>query len=238
MRITTATLSQVTDLLAVVSAPSLNTATIRHIEVLALQPQVVMVVIITSTGGVSKLLTTFDRPVDPGLIGWAGEYLNERLMGLGLGARMLNQRLVDAGLGTTERQFLERISPALADLASDNEDTLYVDGTARLFSDQHVRDVSQVNELMSLLERRVALLQVLRSALAEPGIYVRIGNENEVPALRSLALVAAGYGLASRRLGTVSVIGPVRMDYASVISTVREVAHELSRFVQDAYAES
>src|SRR5271154_1974641 len=72
MRVTSETLSQVTDLLAVVSAPSIDTATIRHVEVLALQPQVVMVVIITSTGGVSKLLTTFDAPVDPGLVSWAG----------------------------------------------------------------------------------------------------------------------------------------------------------------------
>jgi heat-inducible transcriptional repressor len=53
MRAATETLSQMTNLLAVVSAPSLTTATIRRIEVLALQPQVVLVVIITSTGGVS-----------------------------------------------------------------------------------------------------------------------------------------------------------------------------------------
>ena len=66
---------------------------------------------------------------------------------------------------------------------------------------------------------------------------MRIGRENELPALRPLALVAAGYGLASRPLGAVSVIGPVRMDYASVIATVRDVARELSSFVQDAYAE-
>ena len=238
MRVTTETLSQVTDLLAIVSAPSPTTATIRHIEVLALQPQVVLVVIITSTGGVSKVLTTFERPVDAGLLGWAGEYLNEQLVGLGLGARMLHQRLADPTLGHTERGFLDRLSPAFTDLASDSEDTLYVEGAARLFSDGHMQDVSQINELMELLERRVALLAVLRSALSEQGVYVRIGRENELPALRSLAMVATGYGLASRKLGTVSVIGPVRMDYANVITTVREVGYELSRFVQDAYAES
>src|SRR5439155_25023272 len=55
MRATTETLSQMTNLLAVVSAPSLNTATIRRVEVLALQPQVVLIVIITSTGGVSNM---------------------------------------------------------------------------------------------------------------------------------------------------------------------------------------
>jgi heat-inducible transcriptional repressor len=83
----------------------------------------------------------------------------------------------------------------------------------------------------------VSLLRVLRSALGQQGIFVRIGGENEIPAMRSLALVGTGYGLAQRRVGAVSVIGPVRMDYAGAIVTVREAANELSRFVEDAYAE-
>ncbi|MEA2202145.1 MAG: heat-inducible transcriptional repressor [Solirubrobacteraceae bacterium] len=238
MRAATETLSQMTNLLAVVSAPSLTTATIRRIEVLALQPQVVLVVIITSTGGVSKMLATFERSVDPGLLAWAGEYLNERLVGLGLGARMIHQRLVEPGLSSTELDFLERFAPGFGSLASEAEDSLYVEGTARLFSSGQLEDAVEVNELIGLLERRVALLRVLRAALGEPGIYVRIGKENEIPAMRSLAVVATGYGVARRKLGTVSVIGPVRMDYAGAIATVREAAHELSRFVEDAYAEN
>jgi heat-inducible transcriptional repressor len=238
MRTTTETLSQMTNLLAVVSAPSLNTATIRRIEVLALQPQVVLVVIITSTGGVSKMLATFERAVDPGLLAWAGEYLNERLVGLGLGARMIHQRLAEPSLSPVELDFLGRFAPAFGSLATEAEDSLYVEGTARLFSSGQIEDTTQVNELINLLERRVALLSVLRAALGEPGVYVRIGHENELPAMRSLALVATGYGMARRKLGTVSVIGPVRMDYAGVIATVREAAHELSRFVEDAYAEN
>jgi len=238
MRTTTETISQITNLLAVVSAPSLNTATIRRVEVLALQPQVVLVVIITSTGGVSKMLATFERAVDPGLLAWAGEYLNERLVGLGLGARMIQQRLGDPSLSPVELAFLQRFTPAFGDLACEAEDSLYVEGTARLFSSVQLEDAGQVNELIGLLERRVALLHVLRVALGEPGVYVRIGEENELPAMRSLALVAVGYGMARRKLGTVSVIGPVRMDYAVAIATVREAAHELSRFVEDTYAEN
>ena len=66
-------------------------------------------------------------------------------------------------------------------------------------------------------------------------MLVRIGHENELPALRSLALVASGYGLPAAQAGTVSVIGPVRMDYAGAIRTVREAAHQLSRFIEDVY---
>jgi len=238
VRTITEALSQVTNLLAVVSAPDLSTASIRHIEVLALQPQVVVVVIITSTGSVSKMMVTFERAVDPGLVTWAGEYLNERLVGTGLGARMLHQRLIDSGLSGTELAFLQRLAPAFGEIDMEGEDALYVGGTARLFCTGMIEDTAQINELMSMLERRVALLRVLRTVLGEQGVYVRIGHENELPAMRSLGLVATGYGVGRRKLGAVSVIGPVRMDYAEAIVTVREAAHELSRFVEDAYAEA
>jgi heat-inducible transcriptional repressor len=236
MRVTTEALSQVTNLLAIVTAPPIETSTIRHIEVLTLQPQVLMVVVITSTGGVSKRLFTFARPVDPGLSDWASSYLNERLVGLGLGARMLHQRLHDPSLPDTERLFLDALSPVFTELEESAQASLYVDGTARLLSVGRFGEVSELNLLMDMLERRVALLGVLRSALSAPhDVAVRIGTENEVPALRSLALVAASYGLPQRSLGAVSVIGPLRMDYGRAISAVRDAAHQLSTFVADVY---
>ena len=235
MRATTETLSQVTNLLAIVSAPPIATTTIRRVEVLTLQPQVLMVVVITSTGGVSKRVFTFDRPVDTGLADWAAEYLNELLVGMGLGARMLHSRLADPSLPPTERAFIAELAPAFRELAGTAENTLYVDGAARLLSEHRFQDVSQLNALLEALERRVSLLGVLSTALAERGTYVRIGHENEMPALRSLSLVAANYGLPQRNLGTVSVIGPTRMDYGRAIGTVGEAAHLLSRFVEDLY---
>jgi heat-inducible transcriptional repressor len=235
MRVTTETLSQVTNLLAVVSAPPLETATIRHIEVLQLQPQIVMVVIITSTGGVSKRVLTFESPVDTGLVNWSSEFLNEELVGLGLGARKLRNRLSDPSIGHAERRFLDRLMPAFTELAATAEDSLYVDGAARLLSEHRFQDLSQINELMQLLEGRVQLLEMLRLALDERDVIVRIGTENTAPALRSLAMVTAGYGLARRPLGTISLIGPVAMDYATTIGVVRDAAHQLSRFVEDVY---
>ncbi|MEA2219453.1 MAG: heat-inducible transcriptional repressor [Solirubrobacteraceae bacterium] len=235
MRVTTETLSQVSNLLAIVSAPPLETATIRHIEVLPLQPQIVMVVIITSTGGVSKRVLTFESPVDTGLVSWAAAFLNEELAGLGLGARKIHAKLTDSSLGHTERRFLDRLLPAFTELADTAEDTLYVDGAARLLSEHRFQDLSQINELMHMLEGRVTLLEMLREALDGRDVIVRIGAENTAPAMRSLAMVTAGYGLPLRRLGSVSLIGPVAMDYAATIGIVREAARQLSHFVEDVY---
>ena len=98
-------------------------------------------------------------------------------------------------------------------------------------------ELSQIGDLMQLLERRVALLSMLRSALEEPRVYLRIGEENETPELRSVSVVAANYGIPQRNLGAVSVIGPVRMDYPRAIMAVRQAAFELSRFVAEVYDE-
>jgi heat-inducible transcriptional repressor len=238
MRVTAETLSQVTNLLAIVTAPPIATTTLRHVEVLPLQPQVLMVVVITSTGGVSKRVFTFDRAIDPGLADWAAAYLNEQLVGMGIGSRMLQAKLSDPGLHPTERGFIAQLAPAFTELAMTAESTLYVDGAARLLSEHRFQDLSQLNELLDALERRVSLLGVLSQALDERDIYVRIGGENEMPALRSLSLVAGNYGLPQRNLGTVSVIGPTRMNYARAIMTVREAALQLSRFVEDIYEAS
>jgi heat-inducible transcriptional repressor len=233
MRATTSTLSQVTDLLAAVSAPPLHTATIKHVEVLLLQPQIALVVVITSTGTVTKRAFTFDAPVDAGLADWAASYLNERLEGTDLGALTLQSKLLTPELSPTERGFLESIAPVFSDLPDTLEDTLYLDGTARLLSG--TRDVSEMNDLVRMLERRVTVLSVLRSALNVQTVYLRIGAENTEPELRAASVVAANYGLGHRTLGAVSVIGPVRMDYRRAIRSVRAASQALSRFVEDVY---
>jgi heat-inducible transcriptional repressor len=237
MRATTEQLSQVTNLLALVTAPPIETSTIRRVEVLLLQPQVLMIVVITSSGGVTKRVISYETPVDPGLVAWAGSYLNEVLGGMDVGARMVLSKLVDPDLGESERTFLDTLAPVFTELEDRAGETLFLDGAARLLSEHRFQELSQLGDLMNVLEQRVALLSVLRESLEEPSVYLKIGHENRRPELRSLSLVAANYGLPRRNLGAVSVVGPVRMDYPRAIIAVRQAASELSRFVAEVYDE-
>jgi heat-inducible transcriptional repressor len=237
IRETTSALSRITDLVALVSAPPLHTATIHRVEVLRLQPRTVMVVVIASNGGVSKRVFTFPSEVDPGVVAWASSYLNERLAGLGLGARMAADRLAEPALGQTELAFLDQIAPAFTNLEESAEETLYVDGTARLLSEEHSADLPHAEELLRTLERRVTLLRTLRSALEKRTVFAWIGGENPQPELRNVSVVGANYGLGYRNLGAVGVIGPLRMDYGTAIASVREAAGELSRFFEAVYDE-
>jgi heat-inducible transcriptional repressor len=235
---TTETLSQVTRLLALVSAPPLQTATVRHVEVLALQPQVLVVVVITSTGGVSKRLFALSEPVDPGLALWAGEYLNERIAGLELGSSLLRRRFEDPGLARQEVDFLELLRPAFTELTGGLEQRLFMGGAASLLGEVRADELEACQRMLETLEKRAAILELLGETLSSRRPYVRVGGDLENPALRDVSLVGASYGLANRTLGTVTLLGPLRMDYEKAIRSVRAAAHELSRFVEAVYEDN
>jgi heat-inducible transcriptional repressor len=237
LQATTEMLSQVTRLLALVSAPPLEATHVRHVEVLLLQPQLVMVVVITSAGGVSKRLFHFDEAVDAGLAQWASEYLNEAVAGLQLGTGLLRRRFEDAGLSAAERAFLAALLPAFMELVS-AEQRLYVGGAADLLGEVRAEELDAYRSLFELVERRADLLDVLGEPSSSQRPYVRLGQELEHPALVEIALVGACYGLVHRALGAVSLVGPVRMDYEKALGAVRSAAVELSRFVEAIYDEA
>ena len=243
LQATTEALSQLTRLLALVSAPPIEAATVRHVDVLQLQPNVIVVVVITSTGEVSKQRYTFPDLVDPGLVVWAGDYLREWLTGLRLRSRLLARAFDEPGLSAREQTFLAVLRSSFDRLEDERE--LYVGGAAGLLDELRTEEIGAYRSLIEALEKRATLLGVLAQSVgsqpvgSQPGSqrpsFALVGDELEESGLQRLALVGASYGSTNQPLGTVSLLGPLRMDYETALRTVRAAAHELSRFVEEVY---
>jgi heat-inducible transcriptional repressor len=234
---TSEVLSRATHMLALVSAPHLQTTTVKHVEVLLLNPRTVMAVVITSTGGVAKRVVAFEDQVDGGLAKWGGEYLNERLAGLRLGTNAVRRALEEPSLSTAERRFLAALAPVFTDVMQ-AEQRLYLGGTNELLEAAREDELELYRHVLVTLERRAALLGLLGEALDPLRTWVRVGGELDHPALQDAALVGAAYGLTTRALGSVGLLGPVRMDYDKAIRSVRGAAQELSRFVEEVYEDN
>ncbi len=228
-------LARTTGLLAMISSPEQGITTIKHVEVLQLQPDLVTVVVITASGGVARKLFVFDQPVDPGLVNWAHGYLNDAVCGLDLGSRLLRHRLAEPELAASERAFIEALTPSLLESAKGGEGSLVVEGAPKLLVRLEADGDFSARDLVEMLERQDELLGLLRSALAEYRVYLRIGREIPRAAMQGLSLVAANYGVAHRNLGTVGVLGPTRMDYPVVIGSVEQTARSLSRLIEEIY---
>lgn len=232
----TEALSEATHLLALVSAPSIASAAIRHVEIVRLQPRVVIVVVITASGGVSKRVLELADPVDAGLVEWAHTYLNETVTGSRIGSHTLRRRLEDVSLAASERRFLAAIRPAL-DEAFDQEVRLFVGGAAGLLGDVQGAELEACQRLLGLLERRASMLAFVTDALDPRRTVVRVGASVEGEDL-PVTYVGSPYGLPNRSLGAVALIGPLRMDYEKAIRSVRAAAFALSGLVEEVYAGS
>ncbi len=234
---TSEVLSRATHMLALVSAPPLQATSVRHVEVVLLNPRTVMAVVITSTGGVAKRVVSFEDQVDAGLAKWARDYLNERLAGLRLGTNAVRRALEEPSLSAGERRFLAALRPVFTDVMQ-SEQRLYLGGAADLLQDAREDELGLYRHILITLEHRAALLELLGEAFDPPRTWVRVGGELDHPALQEAALVGATYGLTNRALGAVGLLGPVRMDYQKAIRSVRAAAQELSRFVEDVYEDN
>jgi heat-inducible transcriptional repressor len=232
---TTEALSQATRLLALVSAPALDAAVVRHVEVLQLQPRVLIVVVITASGGVTKRVFELDEPADPGLVEWGREYLNETVAGLRLGANLLRRRFEDEALSSRERDFLDAVRPAFLEVLADVGTQLYVGGAAGLLGDVRGAELEAAQRMLELLERRASVLELLSEAVDARRTVVRVGPAVEGTELHDVAYVGSTYGPSSRSLGAVGLLGPQRMDYEKAIRAVRAAAFELSRLVEEVY---
>ena len=137
----------------------------------------------------------------------------------------------EPGLSARERQFLLVMRGAFEQAAADDRQ-LFVGGTATLLDEMRVEEIGAYRSLMEALEKRAALLDVVAQRLDPRRPFARVGEELEQPSLRELALVGATYGLAHQTLGSVSLLGPLRMDYEKALHSVRSAAFELSRFVE------
>jgi heat-inducible transcriptional repressor len=234
LRISAGLLARATGLLALVSAPTQDSTAIEHVEVLQLHPEMVVVVVITGTGGVAKKLVVYDEAVDPGLVNWARSYLNEAVRGLELGSRRVMMRLDEPGLDAVERNFLRSLRSAFAG-TEDGARGLYLDGASGFFARLEANGSTAVRSLMEMLDSQEEIVKLLGTALSEHRVYLRIGQEMPSAEMHGCSLVAANYGIAHRNLGTVGVLGPTRMDYPAVIGSVEDTARTLSRLVEEIY---
>ncbi len=228
---TTAVLSQLTRLVSLVIAPAINASRLKLIELVSLTSQSALLLLVADTGRVSKRVLELAEPVAESDLERVRTVLAEQVRGRRLG------EVHDAVAGLVDqappelRDVLAAVREATA--TSMTEETLhriFVSGRAAL-ADEGSFERDDLSRVLSLLEEQSTLARVLDATTVEGGPAVRIGSENEVEDLRSASLVAQRYQLVTA--GALGVLGPTRMDYASVLATVRAVAQQLEATLTD-----
>lgn len=230
LRRTTSVLSRLTRFAALVVAPQLDRSRLRHIELVQLAPNSVMVVFIVDTGRVEKRMLDLDSPVAEHEVQRVRHAVNEAAGNLRLAQAPDVVAGVAAGAPPELRPLIEAVAAALhKGLASALEGgQVFVGGTANMAGSGYFERLEQVKSVFETLEEQVVVLQVLRETLADSDPAVRIGTELPLVELAACSVVAARYEAGGSR-GSVGVLGPTRMDYPQTLAAVQAVASSLEK---------
>ncbi|MEO5653198.1 MAG: heat-inducible transcriptional repressor HrcA [Marmoricola sp.] len=228
-------LAQLTQQVAIVQYPTLARSTVRHVEVVALSPTRLLLVLILSTGRVEqRVLELPTELAEDSLID-----LRSKILRAAAGQRISDAA---AGLGNladqvppSERAQVTAVAGALVEAMSNEryDERVVVGGTANLARFGEGFDQS-IKPMLEALEEHVVLLKLLGETTSSGAVTVRIGHEGPYQELATTSVVATGYGPGVEAVGSLGIVGPTRMDYPGSMAAVRAVARYVSTILDQA----
>jgi len=224
-------IARMTHNVAVVGKPRASGARFKHVELVALQDLLTLIIFVLYGARVRQQLINFPEPVDQDQLDTIANKLNR--LYFGLTREEINNKQTDL----TEHEAL--ITKHLVNIMKmeDNKDVeeAYLEGWHYLFNEPEFAHTSRLQALMELAEHRNLLRTITPPELPEEGVTVVIGKENEVEAMQNYSVVIGTYGFPGELTGTVGLVGPTRMQYRRNLAVVRYLTFVLGELIGELY---
>jgi len=238
MERTSQLLSALSNNVGIVVSPSLATDRLQHIEFVNLTDNRVLVVLVSAPNIVHNRIIRLNVPFAKDELEKTANYLNAEFVGKSLS----EIRAEILKLMHQEKTLFDKLLQTAVILCSqsieNDEDSLgevFVEGTSNILTKRDFADLERLRGLLATIGERSRLIQVLneciaRDASAQGQVQVVIGSENRTPSLQDCTLISAPYRIGnSSAVGTLSVLGPTRIEYGRMISIVSYVARTLEK---------
>ncbi|KAA0094673.1 MULTISPECIES: heat-inducible transcriptional repressor HrcA [Mycobacteriaceae] len=219
-------LAQLTRQVAIVQYPTLSTSTVRHLEVVALTPARLLLVVITDSGRVDQRIVELGDAIDDVQLSALRERLGQALEGKpittasvavsDLASQLVGHGVLGDAVGRAATVLVET-------LVEHSEERLLLGGTANLT--RNTADFGgSLRSVLEALEEQVVVLRLLAAQEEAGKVTVRIGHETAAEQMAGTSVVSTTYGSSGKVFGGMGVVGPTRMDYPGTISNVAAVA--------------
>ena len=225
-----AVMSQFTRYTSIAISPKMKSSTIKAIQVVPIEKDKSLVVVVTSTGTVRNKLIKLTETIEPHVLIRISNSLNNKLSGLAIeqvNLQLIRQIEIELGIS---RQILFPILEGAADCINQIDDPeVYMEGAKNIFNYPEFSDLIKVRDFMSIMDEKDNLCKLLAESIEKAGITVRIGSENNISGMNGCSLITANYNLGNSFIGSIGIIGPTRMEYPRVISSINYVSQKISQ---------
>jgi heat-inducible transcriptional repressor len=236
MERTSQLLSALSQNVGIVVSPSLANDRLQHIEFVNLSEKRILVVMVSAPNIVHNKIIRLEDALSQEDLDRTARYLNKEFGGKSLSViRTEILRLMHEEKTLFDKLLQTAIILCSQSIESEDLGEVYVDGTSNIVAKPDFSNFERLRGLLRTFEEKSRLVQILNECIerdisAKGNVQIVIGSENIAPTLQNCSLITAPYRVGSgATIGTLSVLGPTRIEYARMISIVSYVARMLEK---------
>ncbi|HHW30209.1 MAG TPA: heat-inducible transcription repressor HrcA [Clostridiaceae bacterium] len=231
LRQATDVMSRLTKYTSMAITPHMKKSIIKSVRVIPIDNGKALIILVTSGGTVKNSIIKVSDYATMDYLNKVSNALEQKLVGLAVGD--VNEMILSdlSNIVIDSRLMMKTIIDGLSDCIEgiDNRE-VYLEGTSNIFNFPEFRDIAKAKEFLSVLDRISLLKKLLNSNNNQTDkINIKIGSENEIEEIKDCSLIKATYSIGDMIIGSIGVIGPTRMDYAKVISSMMYIRKKINQ---------
>lgn len=226
-----------TNYATMVSTPKAQTNRIKFVQLSVLEEKSLLCTVVSDKNQVVNKIVKVSKDVNQEIVVRLNVALNTVLAGLSIEEINLGVMTTLASQAGEFESVVSEVLKAITEaIATEEQMKIYTSGATNIFKYPELSDKERASQLLTTLEEKSQLTELINEGDEETGIQVYIGSESPVQSMKDCSVVTATYELEDGFKGTIGIIGPKRMDYEKVVDALRNVKEQLSDTFKDEHS--
>ena len=224
-------MSQFTKYTSMAVTPQIKRSVLKAVQVVPIETGKALVIVVTDSNIVRNNLIRIPDKVTPDFIIQVSNMLNDKLKGYTL--EMLKRNFLNGEaeqLTSLPYDLMRPILDGIEELIKlIDQPEVYLEGTTNILNFPEFKEVQKAKEFLSLLDEKKLMSEILNTNSNKNDIVIQIGNENLIHGIKDCSLVTASYSLDDYVIGAIGIIGPTRMEYSKVVSSLNYIRNKINQ---------
>lgn len=226
-------ISKATSYPAIVELPAENSCRLRSVKMMLIEQGSVLIVVVTDGGVVRNRHMKVSKNIDYEVVDSISEFLSGQLTGLCAEDFTPARLMLIYEAMSSYGEFLKTVIEFVLECLGNKKSRVYIGGASNILNNPEFENIDRAREFLNFIDRQENVSQMLSLADSGAGddISIKIGSENQAPEMRDTSLVVANYNVGGKLHGKIGIIGPKRMNYARVVSSLELINSQLSEIL-------
>ena len=220
-----------TNYASMISAPAIVGNKIKFLQLSRIDSHQILAVVVAEGNVIKNNVIDVDEELSDETLLKLNLLLNTNLCGKAIEEITLPMITSIKQKAGAHQAVVSDVIDAIAESIKVEEDLqIYTSGTTNIFKYPELSDNQKASDIIHTFEEKQQLSQLVTESLdneSKTGIQVYIGDETPIQTMKDCSIVTATYDLGDGMRGTIGIVGPKRMDYDRVVSTLKNITHQL-----------